>query len=89
MRAHAISGGPHGRSSANTSTSIGRLIASALPQAGEGMRAAAFGLGGPPRHHIQGDAPSQTTWHTGRYSEVHEVVAPEAYVPAWWIKGAS
>ena len=45
------------------------------------MRAAAFGLGGPPRHHIQGDAPSQTAWHAGRYSEVHEAVAPEAYVP--------
>ena len=81
MHARVISGGPQGRSSANTSAGTGRQIAPALPQANEGMRAAAFGLSGPPRHHIQGDAPSQTAWHTGRYSEVHEVVAPEAYIP--------
>ena len=82
MHAHAISGGPQGRSSANTSASTGRLVAPALPKADEGMRAAAFGLCRPPRRHPQGDAPSQTLWHAGRYGEVHEVVAPEAYVPS-------
>ena len=81
IRAHATSSGLQGLFSANASVGTGRQVAPAPSSASEGVHAAAFGFGRPPRHHPQDDAPSRTAWHAGRYGKVHEAVDPEAYVP--------
>ena len=58
IHAHATSSGLQGLFSANASIGTGRQVAPAPPPASEGVHAAAFSFGGPPRHHPQDGTPS-------------------------------
>ena len=81
IRARAPSGIPQGFINTNSTISAGRQVALAPPPVSEGMRIAAYGLGGPTPYHPQDGTSSQAAWSVGHYGEAFGAASSEAYVP--------
>ena len=66
---------PQGFIDTSSTIGAGRWVAPVPPSVNEGMRAAAYGPGGPLPYHPQDGALGQATWSVGHYGEVFEVAA--------------